>query len=234
MADTENLYELLKTPEQTVILKGKAGYCALKEKQDSTSKFNTNKVWSVSLVDPKLASLDELSKYGLKYDPNTELAKHILDKAKHGTFDYGPKSPNAGHTGWSMEWGANPKQLPARIMDMKTKDVKPAPEALKGELRSGQDIFVFIRTYEYNFNGKTGISFSIEAVGLPDLSKAQFIGGGSSTENFMSMFGDGSATSAPADDSASADDTDTKSAPASDSADDASETNEEDIDDLFS
>lgn len=231
-----SLYDLLKTPEQTVVLKGKTGYCALKDKQDSTSKFSTDKVWSVALVDPELAPLDDLAKYGFKYDPNTELAKHILDEGvSHGTFTYGTSSPNAGHKGWSYEWGANPNQLPARVIDMKTRDAKPAPEALKNELRSGQDVYLFLRTYEYNFNGKKGISLSLEGVGLPDLSKAQYINGGGSTDSFMSMFGDGSAPAAQ-----SAPTTDPKSAdkPAADpSAKDAGSddaTDDESIDDLFS
>lgn len=229
-----SLYELIK-PGERVVLQGALGFSRLKNPEDSMSQFTEGKVYSIQLIDPKLAETGD--KWGLKSNgADTELGKHILDEGiSHGAFRF-KKQPNAGKLGWSFEVPAaddtHPNRRPISIMDLKHPgDLQPAPDFLDNELASGQTVLVGVSSYTYNHAGRTGVSMGVDFVGLPDASHPKyFTGGGASA--FASMFdtpSDGANTSASAPKA-----TAPKAETSSNDGNDGNEVTDSDIDNLFS
>lgn len=219
MANRESLYSLANK-DDAVVLEGTLGYSQLREKHPARSSLIDDDVYTIELVDPKLA---DTKKWGLKDNgADTELGKNILRQdVAHGTY-MSKSGANKGKLVWSFD---SKSKFPVTILDLKTKDTAPANELLDKELAPGQPVLVRFSVYEYNFHGKTGLSGSLDFVAIEDAEHIKYYNGGAS--NFSSMFDSGKTGSISKD---------LKSAPTSDSSSSdssADEADDTDLDNLF-
>lgn len=219
MANRESLYDLAEK-DDAVVLEGTLGYSQLREKHPARSTLVDADVYTVELVDPKLA---DTKKWGLKDNgADTKLGQNILrDDVAHGTYT-SKSGANKGKKVWSFD---SKSKFPVTILDLKTKDTAPANELLDKELAPGQPVLIRFSTYEYNFHGKTGLSGSLDFVAIEDAEHIKYYNGGSS--NFSSMFDTGKTGSITKSTKSSSSSND------SDSANDADEADDTDLDNLF-
>lgn len=221
MANRESLYSLADK-DDAVVLEGTLGYSQLREKHPARSSLIDADVYTIELVDPKLA---DTKKWGLKDNgADTKLGQNILrdsSEMAHGTY-VSKSGANKGKRVWSFD---SKSKFPITILDLKTKDTAPANELLDKELAPGQPVLVRFSLYEYNFHGNTGLSGSLDFVAIEDAEDIKYYNGGST--NFSSMFDSGKTGSIAKE---------TKSAPASDTSEksnDADEADDTDLDNLF-
>lgn len=158
-------------------IRGVVAFASLDKPSESPSQFEEGEAYGLTLADPEVvkASNKDLEANALR--PNAEMA--------HGTY-VSSKGRYAGHTMWSFRNSPKAKQAPA-LVDLKTGKTSTTADYFTAPVGSGQPMEVYVEFYEYNYNGRRGISASIRAVAVPDVTEVRYAGDGAEFASFFDV-----------------------------------------------